>query len=177
MSRMTDEEFELAFIALGCADPEEARALEARLRASPALQGLVEDRAVELAALAQIAEPATPPPELFARIEAEIDAETAPESETVRAEAGRWIERWPGIWLKSLHRGAEDGVDAYLLRCEPGAVIPNHRHARDEHVFVLEGALCIGALRLGTGDSHLARAGSTHPPARTEAGCLVMVRC
>ena len=52
--------------------------------------------------------------------------------------AGRpWQERRPGVHWKVLWE--EGDRRAVLIRYDPGAVIPRHRHLGDEQIFVLEG--------------------------------------
>ncbi|MBI1963050.1 MAG: cupin domain-containing protein [Candidatus Rokubacteria bacterium] len=52
--------------------------------------------------------------------------------------AGRpWQERRPGVHWKVLWE--EGDRRAVLVRYDPGAVVPRHRHLGDEQIFVLEG--------------------------------------
>jgi anti-sigma factor ChrR (cupin superfamily) len=48
-----------------------------------------------------------------------------------------WRERRPGVHWKVLWE--EGDRRAVLIRYDPGAVIPRHRHLGDEQIFVLEG--------------------------------------
>ena len=172
-AKPTYEDF--ALHALGFDDDEDAAWLAERLAASPG--DLVAGRRVEeaLGALSALAPEAAPPSDLFSAIEAQLDGEAPDNSLTVRAEGGAWFERSPGVWCKILNEH-EAGVTTRLLRCEAGGVVPSHRHNSDEELFVLEGDIRIGKLRLGKGDFHLARAASQHVDAVTENGCLVLVR-
>src|SRR5439155_1386725 len=62
-----------------------------------------------------------------------------PRSLYVTADGQPWLERRPGIHWKILWE--EGDRKAVLMRYAPGATIPRHRHAGDEQIFVLEGAV------------------------------------
>jgi anti-sigma factor ChrR (cupin superfamily) len=74
--------------------------------------------------------------------------------------AGRpWQERRPGVHWKVLWE--EGDRKAVLMRYEPGATIPRHRHLGDEQIFVLEGSV--------SDDTGTCRQGSY---ARRPPGCV-----
>ena len=50
-----------------------------------------------------------------------------------------WHERRPGVHWKVLWE--EGDRKAVLMRYDPGATIPRHRHLGDEQIFVLEGSV------------------------------------
>ena len=50
-----------------------------------------------------------------------------------------WHERRPGVHWKVLWE--EGDRKAVLMRYDPGATIPRHRHFGDEQIFVLEGSV------------------------------------
>jgi len=52
-----------------------------------------------------------------------------------------WEERQPGVRVKSLWEDPDTKRRAVMTRIEPGADLPRHRHAGDELIFVIEGAL------------------------------------
>jgi anti-sigma factor ChrR (cupin superfamily) len=52
-----------------------------------------------------------------------------------------WIERHPGVFWKVLWEDPDGRHKAILMRYEPGAAIPRHRHLGDEQIFVLEGSV------------------------------------
>jgi hypothetical protein len=146
---------------------------------SGALPGTRPDRAVapEVEALAtalfRLAPPVEPPEGLFAAIEAELDA-PAPGHRVVRADEGAWRPWLDKIWRKDLST-APGGPIIYLLRCEPGAVLPQHGHDRDEHVFVLEGSFVVDDVIVRAGDYQFAAADSDHAEHRSPEGCLALV--
>ena len=128
-----------------------------------------------LAELATATEPVDPPKRLFKAIEAEIDAGEPGKATTLRADQGEWKKRSSKIWQKILHEDPVTGRRIYLLRCKPGAIIPPHRHKRDEHVLVLEGEFNIKKMTLKAGDSQFSPAGSMHATIKSPTGCLVLV--
>ncbi len=94
---------------------------------------------------------------------------------TVPAGPADWQPFMDGIELKVLH--AAEASLSYLLRLQPGAVLPGHRHPQDEECVVLEGELRIGdVLKVGAGSYHLARAGALHAPITTDTGALIFLR-
>lgn len=127
-----------------------------------------------LAALAETAPPVAPPEGLFDKIEAQLDQDAANPIVTRRADEGSWIEISPGVWMKTLSRGAKGGR-MFLLRCEAGAVIPGHHHDHDEHVFVLDGSYVARGVTIRTGDSQFAPGGTDHPDLHSPEGCLLLL--
>ena len=53
----------------------------------------------------------------------------------------RWTDLRPGLRAKSVWGDADTKRKAVLIRFEPGAQIPLHRHAGDELIYVVEGAV------------------------------------
>lgn len=172
-AKPTYEDFTLN--ALGFSDEEDAAWLAQRLAANPG--DLVAGRRVEeeLGALSMLAPEADPPADLFDAIEKALDDEAPGDTLIVRAEGGDWFERTSGVWCKILNEG-RNGVTTRLLRCVAGSIVPSHRHDHDEELFVLEGDIRFGKLRLNKGDYHLSRAASLHVDAMTDQGCLILVR-
>ena len=62
-----------------------------------------------------------------------------PTSFYVEVAKGTWQERRPGIHWNVLWE--EGDRKAVLIRYEPGAVVPRHRHLGDEQIFVIEGSV------------------------------------
>jgi len=143
--------------------------------ARPDLSDAIRREEAVLAALAALVPPADPPDGLFRAIETEIDALPSHQVRTQRADEGEWIRQADKVWTKILAEDPASGRSIYLLRCEPGAVLPAHIEARDEHFFMIEGESMIGDLLLRAGDSQYLKAGSRHAEIRSESGCLVLV--
>jgi quercetin dioxygenase-like cupin family protein len=118
-------------------------------------------------------------PGLRARVMERIDAEgtsTPAGFVTIRAAEGAWIEIAPKIHKKVLYSDPDTGVEAYLLRAEPGAEAPPHKHDHDEFCLVLEGQVDYADLHLNSGDYHFAPRGSTHSTATTRTGALLYLQ-
>lgn len=113
---------------------------------------------------------------LRARVRA-IPSDALPEGlSTLRNSEGEWLPLNPLVQIKVLRVDAEAGNQTLLIRAAAGAVLPRHRHSRDEEFIVLEGQCRIGTLLLETGDAHFTAAGSWHDDVTTDTGVLVLVR-
>jgi len=87
----------------------------------------------------------------------------------------RWERRRLGVDFCLLHENAHSR--AFLLRLQPGGVLPAHTHEMDEESLMLEGDAWIGDTRhLTAGDYHFAPGGTPHPDLRSPNGCVVFVR-
>jgi quercetin dioxygenase-like cupin family protein len=166
-------------------DADERRAIENHLVDNPWLrtEGLETVRQLATQILESCA--AEPPVALRERLMSAIGQpstvppsppEAIPYSTLSRARDGAWIPWQPG-WMTRLlyHNPAEDLIVA-LVRAEPGASLPPHRHQIAEEVFVLEGDLTVGEERLGPGDYIRSEAGTTHTHNFTTTGCTILVR-
>jgi quercetin dioxygenase-like cupin family protein len=113
---------------------------------------------------------------LIARVRASKDvaAEVPPGHSTVRANEGEWRSFMPKVHIKVLMR--EGDTMSYLLRLEPGAMIPPHDYPQTEECVVLEGEVRIGEQTVHPGDYHVARAGHDHQLLRSESGALLFLR-
>lgn len=86
-----------------------------------------------------------------------------PRSRYLDVSAAPWDERRPGVHWKVLYRDGDR--QTVLVRYDPGAVIPRHRHLGDEQIFVIEGEV--------EDDTGVCRAGQF---ARRPPGCVHTVR-
>lgn len=94
---------------------------------------------------------------------------------TIDVNQGQWQALLEGVSIKVLHEQA--GVLSYLLRFEPGAALPPHRHPLDEECVVLEGRLRVGSgVEIGPGAFHLAHAGALHASISSASGATVFLR-
>jgi anti-sigma factor ChrR (cupin superfamily) len=66
---------------------------------------------------------------------------TTPLSQIIPVADIEWQERRPGVRQKSLWEHADTGRRAVLTRLDPGAQLPLHRHAGNELIYVIEGAV------------------------------------
>ncbi len=94
---------------------------------------------------------------------------------TIAADAGDWKPFVRGVTLKVLHE--QGGVLSYLLRLEPGARLPPHRHPIDEECIVIQGRLQLGThTEIGPGGYHLAHRGALHPSITAPEGATIFLR-
>jgi quercetin dioxygenase-like cupin family protein len=93
---------------------------------------------------------------------------------TVHPEEAGWLELIPKVHARRLH--CDGAAESYLVRLDPGACLPAHVHPAEEECLVIEGEVCAGALRLRSGDFHLAHPGSRHAPMESAGGALLFMR-
>ncbi len=129
-----------------------------------------------LAPLADLLDPVPPGAGLFSRIAAAagIDMPLAG-FHVMRKDDGTWKPLAPGIETKTLWRNQSTGRRVFLLRMQPGAIMPEHEHSGDEECMVLEGDMLVNGVAFGPGDFQVGYAGSHHPHVTTRGGCLCMI--
>lgn len=93
---------------------------------------------------------------------------------TIRAAEGDWQAFMPKVALKVLMRDGD--TMTYLMRIEPGGMVPPHDHPQTEECVVLDGEAYIGDLRVKAGDYHAAPAGKPHGLLRSDGGALLFLR-
>jgi anti-sigma factor ChrR (cupin superfamily) len=129
-----------------------------------------------LASLADLLEPVAPSNDLFARIAAKVDLGTPLAGiHVARSADGVWKPFAAGITVKTLWRSLQSGRSAFILRMQPGAIMPMHDHHGDEETLVLEGDMQINGVEFGPGDFQVAFAGTKHPVITTRGGCLCYI--
>jgi anti-sigma factor ChrR (cupin superfamily) len=102
-------------------------------------------------------------------------ADVDPSHITIDQEQGGWRPFGDGVAMKVLRQ--HDGVLSYLLRLQPGACLPPHRHPLDEECVVLEGRLRVGSqVEIGPGGYHLAHRGALHATIHTDTGATIFLR-
>jgi anti-sigma factor ChrR (cupin superfamily) len=80
----------------------------------------------------------------------------------------------PGVESAWIYGKDGSGPGAALLRYEPGATIPAHRHGGYEHILVLEGAQQDERGRYPAGTLIVNEPGTQHKVSSPD-GCLVLV--
>lgn len=77
------------------------------------------------------------------------------------------------IWTKVLYRDDADGAMTVLLKWEPGAVLPFHKHPEVEQSFVLEGSFYDhdGICRAG---EYVYRHPNSMHETRSDEGCVLL---
>ncbi|WP_298914543.1 cupin domain-containing protein [uncultured Roseobacter sp.] len=141
----------------------------------PQLGKGADETLAQLAPLAQSLPSATPPSDLFAAIERELDAEPKAATQVQRADEGEWTKRSDLIWKKILTRDPQSGRCMYLLRCLPGARIKPHIHDRSEHLFIIEGEFWMNGKLFTAGDAQCSMPGTEHHEITMPNGCLVLI--
>ena len=81
----------------------------------------------------------------------------------------------PGVKFQTLHYDKKAGLLTQLVKLEPGAKFPPHRHGAAEQCLVLDGNVTLGTLRLGKGDFNLAQPGTDHGEMTSADGCLLLL--
>jgi quercetin dioxygenase-like cupin family protein len=160
--------------AIGALDADERRALEDRLAALPAdVRADVThlyDVAVEISSSIT---PEDTSPDVRAAL---LETIAAPSNHTIRAGDLDWIQSpVPGVRMKILAIDRARDRVTLLLRGEPGATYPAHRHSAPEECYVIRGSLVIEGQLLKAGDFHHAGGGSAHGALRTDEGVEVML--
>lgn len=96
---------------------------------------------------------------------------------TLAAQAGAFeATDLPGIHVRRLFVDEAADRITMLVRMEPGAAYPAHRHGGAEECYVLAGELeIVGREELAAGDYQRMEMGSLHPIQRTRGGCLLLI--
>ncbi|HEY0546958.1 MAG TPA: cupin domain-containing protein [Pyrinomonadaceae bacterium] len=93
----------------------------------------------------------------------------------VRADEGRWHKMCAGVIFKQLFKDATRQTVTSLVKLEPGAYIPMHRHRGIEECYVIEGDVFANNEALKAGDYTCAMEGSIHHPISTLNGALLLI--
>ncbi len=141
----------------------------------PQFGGETDELLTQMAPVAQSLPGAEPPDDLFAAIEAELDAEPLQPTQVQRADEGTWEQRSEFVWKKILTQDPDTGRCMYLLRCLPGARIKPHVHDRAEHLFIIEGEFWMNDKLYTAGDAQCSLPGTEHHEITMPNGCLVLV--
>jgi len=160
--------------AIGALDSDERQALENRLAALPAdvraEVAQLYETAVELSSTT-IGE--APSSDVRAALLAKV---AAPSNHTITASDGEWVQTpVPGVRMKILAIDRARDRVTMLLRGEPGATYPAHRHTGPEDCYVIRGSLIVEGQRLRAGDFHHAEGESDHGALYTDEGVEVML--
>lgn len=80
----------------------------------------------------------------------------------------------PGVDILYLYKDVASGASSALLRYEPGAWVPEHRHEGYEHVFVLSGEQRDARGTYPAGTFVINPPGTSHDIS-SAGGCLVLI--
>ena len=173
--RLSDDDLDRSVLyALGALDPAGVLGLETRLGGGePALAAEIQGMQA-LAALLGQAAAVEPPAELRQRLLDRLRTERA--VVVTRATQGAWQAGIvAGIRTKPLLLDEAAARATSLVRIEPGARYPAHRHASTEELYVLDGALLVEGELLGPGDFCGGPAGTSHTQTRSDRGCTFLL--
>ncbi|CAN1211413.1 ChrR-like cupin domain-containing protein [Tumidithrix helvetica PCC 7403] len=173
-----------ALAALDAIDDRDWQVVEDLAAADPELE--LELRSLQMAGNAlAYAEPRLPVPaslkqHLFERIqppkETSKEVPASPAFWAVRAAEVKWQSHSvQGVSIAMLHTDPVKRLVSALVRCEPGAIYPPHRHAIGEEIFMLEGDLVDNSVTYTVGDFLYSTQDSVHAPSSTH-GCVFLVR-
>jgi anti-sigma factor ChrR (cupin superfamily) len=78
-----------------------------------------------------------------------------------------------GVFVKDVAVTA--GLEMQIVRLEPGAGLPLHKHESPEFIYVLEGELTLGDQHLSRSWASVASIGSVHADVHSETGCVFVL--
>lgn len=194
MDRRTEEQIReaLPLYALGLLDSDEARTVTEHLESGceACVRELKELR--EVAGEVPYAYHAVKPhprvrEKLLASIAGPQSASAAPKVKpgleqplpgvfVLKRDAGEWKSTpYEGVTVKILYFDKATKHITSLLKLEPGARYPAHRHAADEQCLVIEGDARLGPVGVSKGDFEFAVAGTEHGVVTTDNGCVLLI--
>ena len=173
---MIPDELEALVLAdsVGALDPDDRVELQSRLDALTLEQraevARLYDSAMALALSVPVLEPSAQPRERL------LAAARKPSTYTVRAADTAWRETGlPGIRARVLTVDKTRSLVTLVIRADPGAVYPSHRHHGPEECFVISGSVVIAGRVLRAGDFHHADEDSDHGEITTSDGAEVLI--
>jgi len=160
--------------SVGALDLEEQVELHARLASSTAEQRSEVANLYNAAATVALTAPEmAPPADVRARV---LAAAREPLRYTVWADESAWIDTgMPGIRSRILAVDLARSLVTLLIRAEPGAVYPSHKHHGPEDCYVISGSVLLDGRVLRAGDFHHADASSEHGEIATADGAEVLI--
>ena len=166
--------------ALHALPPSEYAAAEAHLSTCPECQRELETlRPVLDTFVAWPTDVLRPPEALWQRLTQRIAAETGQAPVTPAAAPGPALPEWeqvaPGISCQLLATDTERDRVSMLVRLDPGAAYPPHRHAGVEELYLLHGELVIDDKTLYPGDYNRAEPGTGDQLVWSETGCTCVL--
>ena len=173
---MIPEDVEALALAdsVGALDPDERVELEARLaELSPEEQAQVARLYETATAVAMAVDVLEPPAHVRELV---LAAARTPARYTLWGGDADWAETGlPGIRAKVLAVDKVRSLATLLIRAEPGAVYPSHKHHGPEECFVVSGSIVIDGRVLRAGDFHHADEDSDHGEITTTEGAEVLL--
>lgn len=94
----------------------------------------------------------------------------------LKKDAADWRKTpYEGVTYKLLYVDKETKFATSLMKMEPGAKYPAHRHAGCEQCLVIEGDARLGSIGVSKGDFEFAVAGTEHGAITTDNGCVLLI--
>ncbi len=97
-------------------------------------------------------------------------------SRVVAAQAGTWVDLFPGVQIKALRVDRPLRSQTSLWQLAPGACLPEHDHSAEEECLVVAGAVEWSGDTYSAGDYLLVRAGFHHTEIRSAGGATLLIR-
>lgn len=159
--------------SVGALDPDDRMELQARLDALTPEQRSAVARLYETAmVISASVPPLDPPAHLRDRV---LAATRTPTRYTLWAADAAWNETGvPGIRARILAVDKTRSLVTLLVRADPGAVYPPHKHHGPEECYVISGSVIVDGRVLRAGDFHHADEDSEHGPISTTEGAEVL---
>ncbi|MGH9853241.1 MAG: cupin domain-containing protein, partial [Blastocatellia bacterium] len=98
-----------------------------------------------------------------------------PQLHNIRLEQGKWKRLAEGVFVKTLFVDQEKDEVTSLVKLEPGARFPSHRHTGIEESIVIMGDCHVNGEALAPGDYRRASAGTTDSEITTVNGTTYLV--
>jgi len=167
----------LAGYVLGLADCCETCEVEQQMRQGGGEAAAALREAEEAAAsLARSLPPVQPPARVKARLMERVRNPAHAGLGAVLKHERAWRRVRDGIHYRPLYRDPDTGLSTYLLKMDPGAIWPSHRHGAAEQCLILEGDLIhVGHETYHAGDFTYGAAGSVDPVLSTRNGNLLLI--
>ena len=173
---MIPDELEALVLAdsVGALDPDERVELQARLEALTMEQRAEVARLYDAATAVALNVPLLEPPAHVR--ERLLIATREPRRYTVWAADAGWVDTgMPGLCARVLSVDQVRSLVTLVIRAEPGAVYPSHKHHGPEDCYVISGSVVIDGRVLRAGDFHHADEGSDHGEITTADGAEVLI--
>ena len=160
--------------SVGALDRDERVELLARLDALTPEQRSEVAHLYDIASTVALTAPALEPP---AHVRERVLAATRePVRYTVWAADAEWVDTgMPGIRSRILAVDKARSLVTLLIRAEPGAVYPSHKHRGPEDCLIISGSVLMDGRVLRAGDFHHADAESEHGEITTTDGAEVLI--
>jgi anti-sigma factor ChrR (cupin superfamily) len=173
---MIPDELEALVLAdsVGALDPEDRVGLQSRLEALTPEQRSEVARLYDAAVVLASGVPSLEPPaQARQRL---LAAARKPSTYTVWAADTAWTDTGlPGIRARVVTVDKARSLVTLVIRAEPGAVYPSHKHHGPEECFVISGSVVIAGRVLRAGDFHHADEDSDHGEITTTDGAEVLI--